>query len=385
MSVTALIAIVAFAHGAVQDTTGMEPQVARKIQEAQKAVEEAPASSELWGRLGLVLHAHERNDEAVAAYERALELASDELRWAYLLARVLENVEPSRALHFAERASVADSSYAPAHLLRGRLLESANEMDEARTAYEKALAANPNSASAAFALGRLSLASGDLTPSQRYLERAAQRQPRASAIQASLARVYLLQGEEEKAQLAAEKAKRAGVQIFELDPVLNSMRDEMVSSVGFQIRANRAEARGELDRAEALYRELLVIRPEEANFHQNFASFLVRRSEPREAERHYLRALELDPGYVLAHVNLGKLFMRQRRAPEAVPFYRKALELEAEPGSASLHFDLAVALAASGDFRSAWEHVHAAQSLGHAAPSDFLAALAEKMPEPQPN
>ena len=171
-----------------------------------------------------------------------------------------------------------------------------------------------------------------------------------------MARVYLLQGEEEKAQLAAEKAKRAGAPIFEPDPVLNAMRDEMVSSVGFQIRANRAEAKGELDRAEDLYRELLEIRPGEANFQQNFGSFLLRRDQPLEAERHYRRAIELEPGYVLAYVNLGKLFMRQRRAPEAVAFYRKALELEPEPGSASLHYNLAVALAASGDLGGAWEH-----------------------------
>jgi len=72
--------------------------VARKIQEARKAVEETPTSNEAWGHLGLVLHAHEQNEGAVAAYERALELASNELRWAYLLARVLENYDLAVAL-----------------------------------------------------------------------------------------------------------------------------------------------------------------------------------------------------------------------------------------------------------------------------------------------
>ena len=109
MNVPTLVTIVGLAVWPSQEAFRAEPQVARKIQEARKAVEETPTSNEAWGHLGLVLHAHEQNEGAVAAYERALELASNELRWAYLLARVLENVEPSRALYFAERASGAQS------------------------------------------------------------------------------------------------------------------------------------------------------------------------------------------------------------------------------------------------------------------------------------
>ena len=69
MSVTTLVApvaIVALAVGPSQEAFRAEPQVARKIQKARKAVEEAPTSSEAWGHLGLVLHAHEQNEEAIA-------------------------------------------------------------------------------------------------------------------------------------------------------------------------------------------------------------------------------------------------------------------------------------------------------------------------------
>jgi tetratricopeptide (TPR) repeat protein len=65
--------------------------------------------------------------------------------------------------------------------------------------------------------------------------------------------------------------------------------------------------------------------------------------------------MRLSPDYIEPRSNLGNLYARQGRNAEAVEQYRAALA--GKPGSAEVHFNLALALAALGRRDEAQAHV----------------------------
>jgi len=64
---------------------------------------------------------------------------------------------------------------------------------------------------------------------------------------------------------------------------------------------------GRYGEAEAVYREILVKHPQDAQSRNNFAVVLVKRNRKAEAMREFKRALELRPGWETARKNLAKL------------------------------------------------------------------------------
>src|SRR5207302_11227917 len=70
----------------VVDLQGVEPRVAAAIEEARASVNHSPASAESWGRLGMVLLAHQFWEEARRCFVEAERLNRAEPRWPYFQA-----------------------------------------------------------------------------------------------------------------------------------------------------------------------------------------------------------------------------------------------------------------------------------------------------------
>ncbi len=68
-----------------------------------------------------------------------------------------------------------------------------------------------------------------------------------------------------------------------------------------------AEA-GQIERAAALYRQMIDILPQDAKSHYNLAMMLKRRGDPDGAMRHYQEAVRLDPGYALALFQMAEIY-----------------------------------------------------------------------------
>lgn len=94
-------------------------------------------------------------------------------------------------------------------------------------------------------------------------------------------------------------------------------------------RGQNAHAKGELERAVALYEGAIKLRPEfpEAEYQRGVA--LVALDRPREAETAFNRAIDLRKDWVLAYKSLGALLTRLGRDKEAEPALRRALQLGA--------------------------------------------------------
>lgn len=393
----------------------MEPQVREKIALERRFVEDSPDSPAAWGSLGRTFHAHGLEPEAEHAYLRAAELDSADFRWPYLRAAALKGIRPEDALHAADRACGLNPDYAPAHLLAAELLERTGDSEGALDRYRRALEPAPDSALAELGVGRLLLRRGEPDLAREHLERAAALAPRAGPVRAELARLYAQQGEIEAARAAEEAAGRLPAVVPVDDPVLTEVWDEAVSARGYQDRALRAEAAGDLDEAEAIYGSLLALWPDEPDILYNFGNLYVRSRRFADAARRYEQALEARPEHVAARVNLGSALLMLGRRDEAMDQLLRALRhdpadpdahrtlgglyayrgdneraihhyravLETRPQDGVAHRDLAIVLAAEGEFAAAWEHVDLARRFGAQPSQDFLLRLQAALPRPR--
>lgn len=342
------------------DLESMEPQVRDAILDSRAKVVEQPSSGNL-GILGELLQAHGLDAEASVCYRQAVEL-HDDFRWRYLNAHALRAVEPVTALEQAKRAVELNSDYSPAYVVSGQLLEQEGRVDEAHEAYRGAVSADPQSAIAVFGYGRTLLSLGQLAPALEQLERAAELAPNAGEIRAALAQVHRQLGDRDQARHQARLASELDEAIGIADPVHFRMRQRSRSSITMLQRAIQARDEGQFDEAESLLRELVALRPEDANIRAELGDTLAmtdRFDEAREAfdkalelnpntpgalygmgnalnldgdytgaEEHYRRALAQRSDHVPTLLNLGGLLSYQGRADEAESVFRDALELE---------------------------------------------------------
>lgn len=95
-------------------------------------------------------------------------------------------------------------------------------------------------------------------------------------------------------------------------------------------RGQNAHAKGNLERALALYEEAIKLRPEfpEAEYQRGVALVVLKR--PTEAEIAFRRAIELRKDWSLPYSALGNLLSRSEKDREAEPLLRRALQLGAK-------------------------------------------------------
>ncbi|MGH9461939.1 MAG: tetratricopeptide repeat protein, partial [Vicinamibacteria bacterium] len=277
------------------DASAMEPHVAAKVQEFREAVIAQPESPEAWGRLGMVFHAHEFEKEATTCYEQAIALDPAPFRWHHLLAYALRGRDDQRALSHAERASRLRPRYSPTYVVQAEILEADNQPERALEKYAEALAVDPGCTPAEFGLGRLYLAKGDLERSLSHLLRAAELKADAAAIHAVLTLVHRRRGEDEAALKEARLASELTGQIILNDPIYFQMRRESVSSLSLLRRAIVAEESGAYQEAEALYRRLIEIRPDDARLHVNLGNTLAQQGKLQAATEEFDEVLAVDP------------------------------------------------------------------------------------------
>jgi len=116
--------------------------------------------------------------------------------------------------------------------------------------------------------------------------------------------------------------------------------------------------RGNLERAGALYREVIAARPDHADALQFYGIVCLQRGDLGQAEEYIRRAIELNPGVAPYHDNLGTVFERTGRLREAVAAYHAAEALE--PGDPDRAYNLGLVLKRLGRLEEAERHLRLA-------------------------
>ena len=87
-------------------------------------------------------------------------------------------------------------------------------------------------------------------------------------------------------------------------------------------------ARNDDQAAETTMRELVALRPNQAEFHRGLAGVLRKQSRFDGAEESYRRALELKPDLSVARTELAAMLISQRRFDDAVGLFRQAADVD---------------------------------------------------------
>lgn len=191
--------------------------------------------------------------------------------------------------------------------------------------------------------------------------------PEAQTVQLGPARLSILYRTDETNCVVASLELDTGIGRFTPEDVASARAalaklvpggdaGEWTQPIRFEHRANRLLGEGNIPEALAEYHRLLLLSPEQAVRHAQFADALLHVGLQAEALRHARRATELEAdkaythrelGFVLAHNRLGGHLMPGFSRNEALAAYRRVLELE--PDDVVARSELATILLTGSD------------------------------------
>lgn len=341
------------------DLSRADPEVARAINESLDAVRAKPRDAAAWGKLGMLLRAHDYDTECATAFRVAAELDPNDYRWPYLegLTRVL--FEPGPGLERLRRAAELAPATRPEPRLRtGEILLERGDLDGAAGLAEGVLKADPASARAELLLARVAAARGDWPEALRHAA-ACDKDP------AGRRAVALLRGEAFAARGERETADaefRRAAELPELrwpDPLVAEVERMRVGADARIALARQMIDEGQVaDAAELLAAEArrapddpkvalalgqVLIRAQDAPAARTVLEGFVARhptsvdgwfhlgvalgvlGEFEKAAGAFRTVIKLKPDHALAHFNLGHCHRKLGDKPAAKAAYEEAL------------------------------------------------------------
>ncbi|HLJ96516.1 MAG TPA: tetratricopeptide repeat protein [Gemmataceae bacterium] len=379
--------------------TDLDPAVLRAVEAARATVLQSPRSAEAWGKLGMVLSAHELATEANACFLQAEQLDLREPRWPYFQGIELSQRAPEQGAEKLQRAIELFGGSADAARLRlGELLLRQGRLDEAEAQFRLLLQWQTDHARAHLDLARLALDRGDLHASLDHLSPCAsdQRTQKASCVLA--AEIYQRLGDPAAADQQRQRAAQLPEDLVWPDPAM----DEILRlRTGKQVRLARADrllsagdyasalahlrgivhdypesdwgwllmgraflARKELPAAEAALRKAAKLADASIEVQFYLGVVLLLEDDPRSAAGCFRRAIEIKADFAEAHHNLGHCLLRQGDRQGAVEEFRKAVDCKPNYGDA--HRDLGELLTKNGQVAEALVHLRYACRLNPA-------------------
>jgi len=265
-----------------------------------EVVKQVPTFAEGFMNLGLVREEQGRHPDAIAAFQKALQL-KPKLRGANLF------------LGIAQYRS--------------------NQLDAALASVHKEAAAYPKDATAWMWVGVIALEKGSAEEASDALDKAAKLAPDNPDI-------FYHRG---RAHLAVSKDSYS--RMFQLDPK------------SWRVRELMAEANADAERhadAIAEYQEAIKLAPNEPRLHEQLGTEYRNTGKMQEAEAAFRKELEIDPSNAVAQYKLGVLLTEKGDAAQG----KQAIEaaLIARPGLRHADYNLGRAEMLLGNDRAAAEH-----------------------------
>jgi tetratricopeptide (TPR) repeat protein len=139
--------------------------------------------------------------------------------------------------------------------------------------------------------------------------------------------------------------------------------------------------RNMLDEVLATYTLAVLLDASDATAYEGLGRAFLAKRKKDNAIASFRTALRLDPTLSEARFLLGAAYWTQGDYQEALASWRRILDFD--PNHAKAHERLAIALYFLRDYAESWQHVHAAEALGHQVPPQFRPLLEAQMPEPR--
>ena len=310
---------------------GAEPLAAKAIDDALRDVRRAPRSGEAWGKLGMVLAAHDIGDPEVC-YANAERFDPDSPRWPYLRGLYWLNADPQRAvpLLWCSLALAKAPEHRTAILYRlATVLIENGHLDEAEE-HLNTLRALDLGSRAVYGFGLLATAREDL-PKARQLFSSLAMDP--TARQKATTQLALLADDRDTSDFYLRQAKAMPPDIPWPDPFEEELKQAKVN------RMQRIESAFELDRqgrypeAIAFLRNFVAQSPD-AESYALLGFLLVKTGQYEDALDPLRAALGYNPRdtkarmYLgLAHLRIGEKQLKSGGKESAASALRKSIEV----------------------------------------------------------
>jgi tetratricopeptide (TPR) repeat protein len=338
----------------------VDPSVAALVQEAYGGVRSWPKSAATWGRLGMVLLAHDFLSEANLCLSQAERLDPQEARWPYYQGVALSLGNPASAIPKLERtvALCGDTPDAP-RLRLAELLLDQGRYAEAMDHFHELVRHDPGHPRAELGLARLSYPREDLPGALAHLHACANNPFTHKAAAALLAELGQRSGEQRKGSpsrplaedlpddrawpdpfmeeiercktgrdgdIARMQRMLAQRQVLEAIHFLQErVRDDPHSDWAWLWLGRLLIQQEKFVAAEQALREAARQTPQSLETQFYLGVGLYCQGKHGEAAAFFRRATELKPDYALAHYNLGHCLIQQGQPTAALQAFRTAV------------------------------------------------------------
>jgi len=332
----------------VPELSGLQPPLARAIEEAARVVEENPEDAAAWGKLGSIYVVHDFTAEGVVCLEQAAQRDPGEFRWPYLIGKAVMLDDHAASLSAFLRARALRDDYAPLEALIGRALLRQGDLDDAEAAFRRALALNDTLVRGHLGLGKIALERGDVAAAVSALERARELGGESQELYWALAIAYRRQGDAAAAARAEAAAASATVSEELLpDPIYQKLVTTLgVSLARRNLRVTRYLEQGNTEAALAVWEAAVRADPEWAAPAIKLGLLRAKLGDTDGAIEMLERGLRLDPEQHQARSSLGGLLIKSGAIDEGIDLLRASAA--AMPESPDARFQLAIGLARAG-------------------------------------
>jgi tetratricopeptide (TPR) repeat protein len=362
------------------ELSALEPRVAAQLRLAQEALTRALAANRseneraaLFADLGRLYQAYALNDEAAAAFGRAIELNPQDYRWHYHRAALhAEAGRTDEAEAGYRRVLALNPDLLVVHFRLAQLYRQGNRLDQADAELATLTAAFARQAPQFAALlaerGELRLAQGRHADAVDDLKPALAAVPAADRLHYPLAMAYRGLGEAQLARAELAQAGKAGLKYP--DPLLDSLADLLRGERVQLLRGQAAFRAGDHGAAAEAFREALAAEPDSVTARIDLSAALGASGKTGEAMQLLQEAVAMEPRNATARFNLGLLQLGAGDAAGAADHLQKAALLRPDDGE--VHLPLARALSRAGRGAEAAEQYARAR---RSAPQDPAAWL----------
>jgi tetratricopeptide (TPR) repeat protein len=269
-----------------------------------------PAAFNAWGS---VLADLGRLDEAIAKYQRAIELepmgAYPYVNWGNALQ---QEGKLDEAIEKYQKAIALDPKFVSPYVNWGNVLDERGKLDEATAKYRKAIEIDPKSDLPYYNWGLALQRRGKLDEALAKYQKAIEVNPKNAIAYNNWGNTLADQGKLDEAATKYQKA-------IELYPEF---------ALTYSNWATTLRRQGKLDEALAKYQKAIKLEPRYADAYIGWGNVLGDQDKLDEAATKYQKAIELNPKSALAYRNLALSLRQQGKAHEAEADEKKAEELE---------------------------------------------------------
>ena len=286
-----------------------QDRMSEAVADFEKALELDPDDPDLHLDLALALDQTDGKELATKHYERFLDHYPENSRANFLLGRnLILREEFERALPYLQKASKLGDSDPELDQNLAYVLLRLERLDEAETL----LMRGEDSVTSLFNLGSIASQEGRLVDAELYLRRAALRDPTNTTIWITLGDLFGEAGRNEEAGRAYQKAIRLGASDFD-------------TLLGLGIaQANTEQSEAALNTLE----RALKIKPDSAQAPFFLGVVYERLKEEERALSSYEKALENGEDNARLHFRLGVLYSRRNKVDQSIDHFSRSLELE---------------------------------------------------------